>query len=234
MIRNIAIVLAGGTGSRIGISTPKQFIKVAGKRVIEYTIDAFNSNSHIDEIAIVTNPSYIKDTENIVFCNKEKWTKVKRILLGGKERYESSLSAIREYKGKDVNLIFHDAARPLVSQQLINKVCEALQHYETVNVAIPSTDSLIEVRGRKIIGTIDRTTVWRVQTPQAFRLHTIKSAYEKATKESTFFPTDDCSVVIKFLPEIEVAVVRGEETNFKITYDEDLLKMESIIQHNAQ
>ena len=92
MKRNIAVILAGGVGSRLGMSTPKQFFKVAGKMVVEHTVDVFERNSRIDEIAIVSNPMLIADFENIVLRNK--WRQVKRILKGGKERYDSSLSAI--------------------------------------------------------------------------------------------------------------------------------------------
>ena len=125
MRSNIAIILAGGVGSRLGLSTPKQFFKVAGKMVIEHTVDTFEKNPHIEEIAIVSNPFYVSDIENIVLRNG--WKKVKKILKGGKERYDSSLSAIRAYSGRDVNLVFHDAVRPLVSQRIIDDVCEALQ-----------------------------------------------------------------------------------------------------------
>ena len=93
MRKNIAIVLAGGIGSRLGLSTPKQFFKVAGKMVVEHTIDAFESNPHIDEIAIVSNPFYIADFESIII--KNGWKKVKKILKGGQERFHSSLSAIK-------------------------------------------------------------------------------------------------------------------------------------------
>ena len=84
MKRNIAIILAGGVGNRLGLSTPKQFFKVAGKMVVEHTIDAFESNPHIDEIAVVSNPFYISDIESIII--KNGWKKVKKILKGGKER----------------------------------------------------------------------------------------------------------------------------------------------------
>ena len=120
MSKNIAIVLGGGIGCRLGLSTPKQFFKVAGKMVVEHTIDAFESNPHIDEIAIVSNPFYIADFESIII--KNGWKKVKKILKGGQERFHSSLSAIKAYEGSDVNLIFHDAVRPLVSQRILNDV----------------------------------------------------------------------------------------------------------------
>ena len=123
MKRNIAIILAGGVGSRLGMSTPKQFFKVAGKMVVEHTIDVFERNQHIDEIAIVSNPALVADFENIVLRNK--WRKVKKILKGGAERYYSSLSAITAYQNEDANLIFHDAVRPLVSQRIIDDVVKA-------------------------------------------------------------------------------------------------------------
>ena len=91
MKKNIAVILAGGVGSRLGLSTPKQFFKVAGKMVVEHTVEAFERNSHIDEIAIVSNPFYIAEFENMTIRNG--WKKVKKILQGGKERYHSSLSA---------------------------------------------------------------------------------------------------------------------------------------------
>lgn len=128
MRKNIAIVLAGGIGSRLGLSIPKQFFKVAGKMVVEHTIDAFESNPHIDEIAIVSNPFYIADFESIII--KNGWKKVKKILKGGQERFHSSLSAIKAYEGSDVNLIFHDAVRPLVSQRILNDVIKALKHMQ--------------------------------------------------------------------------------------------------------
>ena len=127
MRKNIAIVLAGGIGSRLGLSTPKQFFKVAGKMVVEHPIDAFESNPHIDEIAIVSNPFYIADFESIII--KYGWKKVKKILNGGQERFHSSLSAIQAYEVSDVNLIFHDAVRALVFTRILNDVIKALETY---------------------------------------------------------------------------------------------------------
>ena len=113
--------------------------------VVEHTIDAFESNPHIDEIAIVSNPFYIADFESIII--KNGWKKVKKILKGGQERFHSSLSAIKAYEGSDVNLIFHDAVRPLVSQRILNDVIKALETYAAIDVAMPATDTIIEVDG---------------------------------------------------------------------------------------
>lgn len=228
MKRNIAIILAGGVGSRLGMSTPKQFFKVAGKMVVEHTIDVFERNQHIDEIAIVSNPALVADFENIVLRNK--WRKVKKILKGGAERYYSSLSAITAYQNEDANLIFHDAVRPLVSQRIIDDVVKALDTHRAVNVAVPSADTIIEVDGDFITNIPDRSRLRRGQTPQAFDRQLIADAYDKALKDPNFRTTDDCGVVRTYLPEEPIFVVRGEESNMKLTYREDTYMMDKLFQ----
>lgn len=229
MIRNIAIVLAGGVGSRLGLSTPKQFFKVAGKMVIEHTLDTFEHNAHIDEIVIVSNPVYVSDVENIVLRNG--WKKVKKILKGGKERYDSSLSAIHAYEGsEEVNLIFHDAVRPLVSQRIIDDVCEALKQYEAIDVTVPAVDTIIEAEGDHIASIPDRSRLQRGQTPQAFRLSVIAEAYKRALNDPNFKVTDDCGVVVKYMPEVPVHLVAGEESNMKLTYKEDTFLLDKLFQ----
>ena len=228
MKRNIAIILAGGVGSRLGMSTPKQFFKVAGKMVVEHTIDVFERNQHIDEIAIVSNPALVADFENIVLRNK--WRKVKKILKGGAERYYSSLSAITAYQNEDANLIFHDAVRPLVSQRIIDDVVKALDTHRAVNVAVPSADTIIEVDGDFITNIPDRSRLRRGQTPQAFDRQLISDAYDKALKDPNFRTTDDCGVVRTYLPEEPIFVVRGEESNMKLTYREDTYMMDKLFQ----
>lgn len=229
MIRNIAIVLAGGVGSRLGLSTPKQFFKVAGKMVIEHTLDTFERNPHIDEIVVVSNPVYVSDVENIVLRNG--WKKVKKILKGGKERYDSSLSAIHAYEGsEEVNLVFHDAVRPLVSQRIIDDVCEALKTYEAIDVTVPAVDTIIEAKGDHIASIPDRSRLQRGQTPQAFRLSVISEAYKRAFKDPDFKVTDDCGVVVKYMPEVPVHLVAGEESNMKLTYKEDTFLLDKLFQ----
>lgn len=229
-MRNIAIVLAGGVGSRLGLSTPKQFFKVAGKMVIEHTIDAFQRNPHIDEIAVVSNPAYVSDVENILLRNPH-WTKLHRILKGGKERYDSSLSAIRAFEGsEDVNLIFHDAVRPLVSQRIIDDVCQALEQYEAIDVTLPAVDTIIEQTDGIISHIPDRSRLQRGQTPQAFRLSVISEAYRRALQDPDFRVTDDCGVVVKYMPEVPVHLVPGEESNMKLTYPEDTYLLDKLFQ----
>lgn len=228
MKKNVAIILAGGIGSRLGLSTPKQFFKVAGKMVIEHTVDAFEHNQYIDEIALVSNPVYIPEVENLIL--KNSWKKVKKVLKGGKERYDSSLSAIQAYANQDVNLIFHDAVRPLVSQRIIDDVVKALQTYQAIDVALPSADTIIEIEGDFISNIPDRSRLKRGQTPQAFHIETIRKAYEIALTDPNFKVTDDCGVVKKYLPETPVYVVAGEESNMKLTYKEDTYLLDKLFQ----
>ena len=246
---NIAVILAGGIGARVGGNTPKQLLPLQdGKSVLEHAVNAFEQSPHIHEICIVMHPDYIVHAEQMLLANA--WQKVRHIIPGGKERWESSVNAIRqvrgerlEVKGDEVNLLLHDAARPFVSQEIIARVCEALEEHEAVTVAIPSTDTIYEMVDGKVARIPQRSTIMRAQTPQAFRLELIAEAYAKAFphlfttqlggKEGGLsspllggvgggFPTDDCGIVHEHMPEIPIHIVLGEEQNKKITFKEDI------------
>ena len=226
---NIAIILAGGVGSRYSKGFPKQFFKVAGKTVLEHTVDAFEKETLIDEIAIVMNSSYLMQTEEMVLTNG--WRKVRKILNGGKERYTSSITAIKAYQSLEgVNLIFHDAVRPLVSGRIIKDVIEALETYNAVDVAIPATDTIISVDGAFIESIPDRSKLRRGQTPQGFKLETILEAYNLALQDPDFKTTDDCGVVLKYLPQEKIYVVNGDESNMKLTHKEDSFLLDKLFQ----
>ncbi len=227
---NIAIILAGGTGSRMGADKPKQFIEVDGRTVIERCIDAFEVAPGIDEIAVVMHPQWTALMHEVAEHNQ--WKKLKKILEGGSERYMSSLNAIAAYIDypDDTNLLLHDAARPWVSQEVIARTVQALTHHEAVAVGIPSTDTVWEVRqdfdkqlSKFIVRIPERSTMWRAQTPQAFRLPLIRDAYQHALQDPQFHATDDCGVVRNYLPGTKIIIVPGEEQNRKITFKEDLL-----------
>ena len=226
-MKNVAVILAGGSGTRLGGELPKQFLKVAGKKIIEHTIEAFEQNEFIDEIAVVCNPLYMHLLENLLVDSGYK--KVKKILNGGKERSDSSLAAINAYP-EDVNLIFHDAVRPLVSQRIINDCIKALEKYNAVDVAIKTTDTIIQVRQKEIENIPDRSILNNGQTPQCFKRALIANAYEKALQDSYFKTTDDCGVVKKYMSGTPIYVVDGEPLNMKVTYEEDLFLVDKLFQ----
>ena len=232
---NIAVILAGGIGARVGGGVPKQLLPLQdGRSVLEHAVNAFEQSSCIDEVCIVMHPDYIVHAEQMLLANA--WQKVRHIIPGGKERWESSVQAIRQlgYQERDeeANLLLHDAARPFVSQEIIARVCEALEQHEAVTVAIPSTDTVYEMADGKVARIPARSTIMRVQTPQAFRLELIAEAYSKALgadicdKEACatcHLPaTDDCGIVHEHMPEVSIYIVLGEEQNKKITFKEDI------------
>ena len=234
---NIAVILAGGIGARVGGNTPKQLLPLAdGRSVLEHAVNAFEQSPCIDEVCIVMHPDYIAYAEQMLLANA--WQKVRQIIPGGKERWESSVQAIRllgerrEARGDEVNLLLHDAARPFVSQGIIARVCEALKEHEAVTVAIPSTDTVYEMVDGRVARIPQRSTIMRAQTPQAFRLELITEAYTKALGvdicdiqacSACHLPaTDDCGIVHEHMPEVPIYIVEGEEQNKKITFKEDI------------
>ncbi len=238
---NVAVLLAGGSGRRMGGPEPKQFIRVSGRSILEHSIRAFHSHAQIDEIVIVAHADYIDRIKEIA----APYPKVKHIVPGGKERYDSSLAAIGIYKADNssafceakaltphssLNLLIHDAVRPLVSQRIITDCIAALTTYKAVDVAIPCTDTIVEVNAEGHICHITpRVMLRNVQTPQCFRLETIAEAYEKGLRDPNFITTDDCGVVHRYLPEEPIYVVEGDTTNIKVTYPEDLILAEKIL-----
>ncbi len=212
----------------MGEQRPKQLLKIAGKKVIEHTLEVFESHPDIDEIAIVSNPDHVSDIEEIAKVNS--FTKLKKILNGGAERYDSSLSAINSYMDQDVNLIFHDAVRPLVNHRIISDCIEALKDFNAVDVAIKTTDTIIRVQDSLIDEIPNRDLLYNGQTPQAFHIQTIKKAYDLALQDPDFKATDDCGVVKKYLPEEKIYVVQGEQFNMKLTYKEDIFLIDKLFQ----
>lgn len=244
-MRNIAIILAGGTGSRMGGGMPKQLLTLAdGQTILEHSVAAFEQAECIDEIGIVMHPDYIACAEEMLLRNG--WQKVAFIIAGGKERWESSVNAIREveqriknkeqrigvpilqasYNHPITNILLHDAARPFVSQQIISDVCKALETHRAVTVAIPATDTMYSVPENitdKIVQDIPpRATLMCAQTPQAFRLEVITKAYDRALQALDLQATDDCGIVHRYLPEVPICIVQGDPANRKITYKEDI------------
>lgn len=316
MPHTIALILAGGTGSRFGSARPKQFTLVAGRTVLEHSIAAFEQSEEIDEIGIVAHPDHLDEVRDLL--RQQPHPKVTQVVAGGKERQDSTLNGLRAFLREDgtlknpaeregksttsppnsavcapaglssgkspqateksplffaenselsaktpqlsadnpqsatansehsddnpqlstdnhpaVRILIHDAVRPGVSRSLIGRVCAALRSHAVANVVLPVVDTLIEVdadgRMRRVP---DRALLRRVQTPQGFHAPVLFEAYRRALADPNFRATDDCSVVFRYCPEIDIALVPGEERNLKLTYPEDLGLLAHYLTHS--
>ncbi len=226
----IAVLLAGGSGRRMGGPEPKQFIEIAGRTILEHSIRAFHLHEGIERIVIVSHADYIDQVKEIA----RPYTKVTDVVAGGKERYDSTLNALKTASAGD-KLLIHDSVRPLVSQRIITDCLAALDNYNAVDVAIPCTDTIIEVNNEGHICRIPmRSTLRNVQTPQCFAYETILRAYEIGLNDPGFVTTDDCGVVHRYLPDEPIFVVQGDTTNIKITYPADLILANSILGEQKQ
>ncbi|MCG7656583.1 bifunctional cytidylyltransferase/SDR family oxidoreductase [Wielerella bovis] len=235
MAKNIGIILAGGVGSRMGLGYPKQFSKIAGKTALEHTVSIFQNHDEIDEIIIVSEKNHHKQIQDIVA--QAGFDKVNRILFGGKERTDSTLSAIQALQDEpaDTKLIIHDAVRPLLAAEVIHECIAALETFNAVDVAIPATDTIVHVNNetREIINIPPRKEYYQGQTPQAFRLGTLKKAYEIYAQSGEVHATCDCGIVLKTLPDEKVGIVGGSETNIKLTRPVDLFIADKLFQSRS-
>lgn len=224
-MKNYGIILASGTGNRYGSDIPKQFVKIAGKTVFEHTITIFENSKEIDEIIVVITPEYRHFGEELIIKNNFK--KISKLLNGGETRKESSSIGINSIEDTEANVIIHDCARPFLSQRIIKDCIKALESYSAVDVAIASADTIIKVKDNLIDTIPERKYLKRGQTPQCFKLSTIKKAHELSKNDSNF--TDDCGLIIKYGLG-DVYVVEGEVENIKITYPEDIYMADRLFQ----
>ena len=126
-------------------------------------------------------------------------------------------------------MLLHDAARPLVDQRIIADCVASLEVYEAAGVAVPSSDTIVITENGVMRSVPRRETLFRCQTPQCFRLSVIARAHELAAADPDFAPTDDCGVVLRYLPGVDVHIVPGSERNIKITYPQDLAVAEALL-----
>ena len=229
-MNTVGVILAAGSGSRTGLSTPKQFLLLGGKTVLEHSVQTFCDHPGIDQVIIVTAPEFTEQVNVII--RKNNWTKVTAVLPGGKERFDSSMAAVRHFSDNpELVMLFHDAARPLVSERIITDTLKAMETYDAVDVAIPAVDTIVQCdkEGTHMESVQDRSLLWQMQTPQGFRRKTISKAYEIALKDPQFTATDDCGTVLRYLPHVKVGIVRGSERNIKLTYADDLSLLELLL-----
>ena len=223
--RCAAIVLAAGAGKRMQSEVKKQFLLIKDKPVVYYSLKAFEE-SFVDEIVLVTSE------DDIELCRQEiveqyGFTKVKQIVAGGKERYHSVAAGLEQIENVDYVFI-HDAARPMLTLEILERAYDCVKETEACVVGMPVKDTIkIADAGGYIAQTPDRNLVWMIQTPQVFRYELIKEAYDKLiTQESELKKqginiTDD-AMVVETLTKHFVKLVEGSYENIKITTPEDL------------
>jgi 2-C-methyl-D-erythritol 4-phosphate cytidylyltransferase len=226
----VAVVLAGGSGQRFGTPVPKQLLPLGGRPMIEYSVAAFERARGVDKILVVMAPGHAGEVRALLRAGG--YAKLGKIIDGGSTRTESTRRAIAELGQQECDVLFHDAARPLVSQQTIAACVAALAGHRAVGVAVPSSDTIAVVSDGVMTAIPRRDTLARCQTPQGFRLSVIRRAYQLADADPRFgeLPaTDDCGIVLRYLPELGVHVVPGSEHNLKITYPRDLAIAEALL-----
>lgn len=219
-----AIVLSAGTGSRMKSDIPKQYMDLNGRPVIYYSLKAFE-DSNVESIVLVTG------RDDIEYCRKEivekyGFTKVKAIVAGGAERYDSVLEGLKAVKDCDYVMI-HDGARPMLDSNIIERAWRGAVEYKACVVGMPVKDTIriVDTDGTAI-STPDRKSLWQIQTPQAFDYRLIYEAYSKvladvkAGKQKANI-TDD-AMIVECASPAKVHMTEGDYRNIKITTPEDI------------
>ncbi|SEG67257.1 2-C-methyl-D-erythritol 4-phosphate cytidylyltransferase [Nonomuraea solani] len=230
-LRSVGVLLAGGVGQRVGRGVPKQLIEVAGRTIIEHSLAVFEAAPEIDEVVVLMTPGHTDRVREIVAAGG--YRKVSKVVEGGESRTESTWRALRALGTEECNVLLHDAVRPLLEPRIITDCVRALETHTAVNVAIASSDTVLvaepgpdgEVISEVIGEVLDRSRLRRSQTPQCFRLSVIREAYDRALADPRFPgrpATDDCGVVLRYLPDVPIHLVPGSERNIKVTHPADL------------
>lgn len=229
---NVALVLAAGSGTRMEINQPKQFVIVNGKPLFIYSVETFQNNPKIDAIVIVTQGPYVEQVK--VLCAEYNLSKVKLVAIGGESRKDSVFNGLQAISKlvrsmRDIVLI-HDSARPLVSERIINDNILLCERYGAVGTYIQAEDTIVKSQnGDKLEGILNRQEIYQAQTPQTFEFGIIREAHNLALVNGIPNVTDDCQLAMRF--GNDVYFVEGEKTNFKVTTPQDLELFEAIVKN---
>lgn len=224
------VVLAGGSGSRMGADLPKQFIDLCSKPVICYSLDTFLKSEYIDKTVLVVPEAYLPLGKDI---SRKYFSSSVYVTAGGSDRNESLMNAIafiEENFGADAEtvVVTHDGARPFVSERMIKENVEAMREFNACDTCIESTDTVIEARDGVAVSMPERQFVFRCQTPQTFKALKLKEYYNSLSDRQKASLTDAGKIF--FLKGEKVKIVAGDQNNIKITYPEDLTLAKSILE----
>ena len=223
-----AVVLAAGSGKRMKSDVPKQFMELGGRPLITYALEAFEKSA-VDEIVLVTG------ADEIAYCrdeivNKWKFSKVRAVVAGGAERYHSVYEGLKVLEDCEFVLI-HDGARPLVDQDTIARALDGAKEWGACVVGMPVKDTIKVSDGEGFAAqTPDRSLLWQVQTPQAFRYEWIRSAYDRVMADENLQKkiTDD-AMVAETAFGTKIRLVEGNYRNIKVTTPEDIAVANALI-----
>jgi len=228
-MKNIAIILAGGTGTRFKSEEPKQFLEIGGKTLLEICLNRFQELKAINQIILVCPARHLARAEKIAAA----CPKVCQVLAGGRTRQESSAIGVAAAPEGTENVLIHDAARALVPPEVISRVLEALARSRAVMPVLPVSDTTVRVDDAEgVTAVLDRAKLRRAQTPQGFKLEIIRRAHEQARANGFADAGDDCSLVLRF-DLAPVVAVPGDPGNIKITYPSDLAIAEAILKKSG-
>ena len=229
---NIAIIVAAGSGSRMGSADkPKQFLPIYGKPLMIHTIEAFEVHDEIDAIVVVTNEAYIDQVK--VWCKQYDLGKIKAVVAGGDSRQISVHNGLQAVKAlskdpKNDIVLIHDAARPLISQRIITDNIRVCEKYDAVDTVIKASDTIVRSINEVSISDIPaRNELYQGQTPQSFKLSLILDAHEYVKTHAVNNVTDDCKLVLSLGKEVRL--VEGSKQNFKITTFDDLMMLKALL-----
>lgn len=217
---NVAIIVAAGSGSRIGSDKPKQFLEIHGKPIIVHTLERFASCDAVDEIVLVLPADRIESFA--ATAGRFSIKKITKIVAGGMTRAESVRNGLNAVSEQTKIVAVHDGARPLISVIEISRTIDAAKKTGAACLVAPVTDTIKQVEDEKIVATVDRSRLRRALTPQAFRVDILKKAFEKADLSESV--TDECYLVEKL--GFKIACVNGSPLNIKVTHPEDLVLAE--------
>ena len=215
-----AIILAAGKGQRMGTELPKQFLSMGDDMLLTKTIRVFEESSVIQDIVLVTSEDWIGFCRTEI-VDREGFRKVRKIVAGGKERYDSVYQGLLACPNADYVFI-HDGARPFVTEEILVRTQEAVEKYEACAVGVPSKDTVKIVDEDGFVeSTPPRENVWNIQTPQAFSYPLIRAAYEVVRDNNMTGITDD-AMIVERSRLAKVKLVMGSYYNIKITTPEDM------------
>ena len=229
MAKSAAIVLAAGQGKRMQSHVQKQFLLLNGRPLITYALEAFE-NSPVDQIILVAGPDEIRYCQEEI-AEKYGFSKVTKVIAGGRERYHSVYEGLKAAEGVEYVLI-HDGARPLLDQEIISRSLEGAKKYGACVVGMPVKDT-IKTSGADgfVESTPDRSALWQVQTPQAFYYPWILEAYKKLFSREEYQQgvTDD-GMVLESMTAHKVKLIEGSYFNIKVTTPEDMAVAEALLE----